>query len=204
MLRRTKSVSINILLLLIEPSVRHRNSDWGSALAVESVVCRQPLASRRSEHRAEFGVAIMQRVPPLVEKSPVFTRCIAGHLLHPCLIRMPGNPGQADAATLQMNEEQHVVRHQTTPCKDLDCEEINARQHRHMGLNEFLPGCCLAALRRRPNSMTPQNVPHAFIRHPIAEIGRAPTIRSYPQPEFCLAICTISASSFGSIRGLPG
>src|SRR5215471_20162651 len=115
----------------------------------------------------------MQRVPPLVEKSPVFAPCVAGHLLHPCLIRMSGNPGQADAATLQMNEEQHVVRHQTTPCKHLDREEVNAGQHRHMRLNELLPGCCLAALRRRPNSMAPQNIPHAFIRHPIAEIGQS-------------------------------
>jgi hypothetical protein len=28
-------------------------------------------------------------------------------------------------------------------------------------------------------------------------------MRSYPQQEFSLAICTIKASSFGSIRGLP-
>src|SRR5215467_8498402 len=70
--------------------------------------------------------------------SPV---CVAAHLLHPCLIRMSGNPGQADAATLQMNEEQHVVRHQTTPGKHLDREKVNAGQHRHMRLNEFLPRC---------------------------------------------------------------
>jgi DNA invertase Pin-like site-specific DNA recombinase len=31
-----------------------------------------------------------------------------------------------------------------------------------------------------------------------------PSIRSYPQPEFSLAICTIRASSFDSIRDLPG
>src|SRR5215470_2809529 len=137
----------------------------------------------------------MQRVPPLVEKSPVFTPCITGHLLHPCLIRMPGNPGQTDAATLQMNEEQHVVRHQTTPSKHLDREEVNAGQHRHMRLNEFLPRCRLAALRCRRNSMAPQNTPHAFMRHPIAEIGHSahdPVVP--PKPEFSLAMCTISAS----------
>src|SRR5499427_244828 len=35
-------------------------------------------------------------------------------------------------------------------------------------------------------------------------LDSAPTMRSYPQPEFSLAICRIRVSSFGSIRGLPG
>src|SRR5215471_17773227 len=35
-------------------------------------------------------------------------------------------------------------------------------------------------------------------------MARAPTMRSYPQPEFSLAKRTMSASSSGAMRGRPG
>jgi hypothetical protein len=51
----------------------------------------------------------MQYVLPLIQESPAFSGCVARYLLHPGLVRVPRNPGQADAAVFQMNEEQDVV-----------------------------------------------------------------------------------------------
>jgi hypothetical protein len=113
----------------------------------------------------------MQNVPPLVQESPGLTGCVAGHLLHPCLIRMARDPCQSDTATLQMNEEQDVIRHQATPCEDLDGEEIDASQHRHMRLNKLLPRRGLAPFRRRRNAVALQNIPHGLVRDLIAEVG---------------------------------
>src|SRR6516162_2820882 len=70
---------------------------------------------RCPKHRAELGVAIVQCVSPLLQESPGLAGSVARHLLHPCLVRMPGDSGQADTATLQVNEEQDVICHQPTP-----------------------------------------------------------------------------------------
>jgi hypothetical protein len=71
---------------------------------------------------------------------------------------MPGDSGQADTPTLQVNEEQDVVCHQPTSGEHFDCEEIDAGQHRHMRLNKFLPGRGLAPLRRWRNPVALQNI----------------------------------------------
>jgi hypothetical protein len=76
---------------------------------------------------------------------------------------MPGNSGQADATALQMNEEQYVVPRQAMPGEYFDCEEIDAGLHRHMRLNEFLPGRGLASLRRWHNPVAFQNIPYGLI-----------------------------------------
>jgi hypothetical protein len=64
-----------------------------------------------SLQRRELCIAIMQRVPALVKESPCLACCVAGHLLHPHLIRMARDPSQTDTATLQMKEEQDVISH---------------------------------------------------------------------------------------------
>src|SRR6516162_6388968 len=74
-----------------------------------------PAASVVRKHRAELGVAIVQRVSPLLQESPGLAGRVARHLLHPSLVGMPGDSGQANAATLQVNEEQDVICHQPTP-----------------------------------------------------------------------------------------
>jgi hypothetical protein len=113
-------------------------------------------------------------------------------------------PGQADTPTLQMNEEQNVIRHQATPGEDLDGEEIDASQHGHMRLNKLLPRRGLAPFRRRSNALALQNIPYGLIRDGVTEVGQRAHDAVVTPLEFSLAICTINASSFGSIRGLPG
>src|SRR5215469_2850132 len=112
-----------------------------------------PAANRIPENRAELRVPIMQNISPLFQESPLLAGRVARHLLHPCLVRMSRDPGQADAAALQVNEEQDVVGHQAAPSEDLDREEIEAGQHGQMRLNEFLPRRALASFWRRRDAM---------------------------------------------------
>src|ERR1700730_11013160 len=112
----------------------------------------------------------MQCVASLIQISPAFVGCVARHLLHPGLVRGPRHPGEADAPTLQVNEEQHVVGNQTAPGEDLDSEEVDTGQNCHVGSNELLPGRVLAAFRRWRDAMALQNVADGLIRYAIPEI----------------------------------
>src|SRR5215468_2002590 len=114
----------------------------------------------------------MQYVLSLVQESPALPGRVASHLLHPSLVWVARNPGQTDAAALQMDEEQNVVGHQATPSEDLDREEVDPGQHGQMRLNEFLPRRVLAAFRCRRNAMPLQHVPYSLIRDGIAEVGQ--------------------------------
>src|SRR5262249_26248075 len=86
----------------VRVQVRTARREWNSFYTTSR--------ERRLKHRAELRVAIVQSVPRLLQKSPVLAGRVARHLLHPCLVGMPGNSGQADAATLQVDEEQDVTR----------------------------------------------------------------------------------------------
>ena len=81
----------------------------------------------------------MQYVLSLVQESPALPGRVASHLLHPSLVWVARNPGQTDAAALQMDEEQNVVGHQAAPSEDLDREEVDPSQHGQMRVKEFLP-----------------------------------------------------------------
>src|SRR5215469_15211771 len=170
MLLRTRSASISTRPLRIAPSTRHENSNWDCALAVELALCRQPLKSPGTMSRTSFrGHAMRTAADP---GTPRLAGRIPCHLLHPRLVWVPRYRGQADAAALQMNEEQNIVGHQAAPSKDLNREEVDPRQHGQMRLNEFLPRGSLAAFWRRRDAMPPQNVSHGLIRDDVAEIGQ--------------------------------
>src|SRR5215472_14749954 len=119
-----------------------------------------------------------------------------------------GDSGQTDKATLQVNEEQDVVCHQPTPGEHFDCEEIDAGQHRHMRLNEFLPGRGLAPLRRWRNPVALQNIPYGLIRNGVTrdwparpQCGRTPNQNSlWPYVRSGLPVSV----RFGVCRGSDG
>src|SRR6516162_3895781 len=113
----------------------------------------------------------MQSVRSLVQASPSLPGGVASHLLQPGLIRVPRDPGQTDAAALQMDEEQNVVGHQPAPREDLYREEVDPRQHGQMRLKEILPRRVLAAFRCRRDAMPLQDVPYTLIRDGITEVG---------------------------------
>src|SRR5215471_17789083 len=109
-LRRTRSASIRIRLLLIVPSVRHGNLNWGYALGVGSVLYRQPLASTGTPSRTSCrDHAIRTAADPGIP-TPPRSRCVP--FVASMFDRVSRDPGQTDAAAFQMDEEQDVVRHQ--------------------------------------------------------------------------------------------
>jgi hypothetical protein len=95
----------------------------------------------------------MQYVPPLTQESPALTGRVARHLLHPSLVWVARKPGQADAATLQMNEEQDVVCTSPRQLKTSTVKKSIPANTAKMRLNELLPRRVLASFRRRCDAM---------------------------------------------------
>jgi hypothetical protein len=62
-----------------------------------------------------------------------------------------------------VDKEQHVIRHEATPGEDFDGEEIRAAKDCHMRSDEILPGCVLAAFRRRGDALPLENVSDGLI-----------------------------------------
>ena len=62
------------------------------------------------------------------QKTGIFHRHIARHLLHPLLIRMMCDSGQAYPLALQINEKQHVVRNQSSERKLLGYQLVPMEQ----------------------------------------------------------------------------
>ncbi len=58
---------------------------------------------------------------------------------------MPGQTGETDAARFQLDEKQHVVGGETSPCKRFHREEVGAGQDVHVRSNEIPPRRFLTA-----------------------------------------------------------
>ena len=96
---------------------------------------------------------------------------IAGDLPHPWFVRMGRDAGDVDAAALQVNEEQHIVRDQASKRHNLDCEEVGCHEESEVGPNKFSPGGRTFAHRRWRYTVTPQNIADRLIRDLMPQIG---------------------------------
>jgi hypothetical protein len=129
----------------------------------------------------------MQCVATLIQESPRLPGRIPCHLLHPRLVWVPRNPGQADAAALQMHEEQYVVRHQATPSEDLHRQKIDPSQHGQMRWNEFLPRGGLAPfLRCRRYAMPLQDFALLEVNVPAPDVPSGPNGEKAHRSETCV------------------
>jgi hypothetical protein len=103
--------------------------------------------------------------------------------------------GHLCLSALEMNEERHIVSHQSPQREDLHCEKVSSHQHREMSPNEFCPCGRSSALRRRRYAVAPQNIADRFDPKPD-DPGwpNAPTIRidfRWPsEPQF---LCRLAA-----------
>jgi len=77
----------------------------------------------------------MQQIATIPQRATIVHGRVPGDLLHPRLIRVNGEPGDIHPAALEMDEEQHVVGHQTAQRQHLGGKEVGPRQQRHMGPN---------------------------------------------------------------------
>src|SRR5580700_7796675 len=65
-----------------------------------------------SKRFAELRVTVMQQIATASQASPLLHRHVARLLLHPLLIRVRRESCQSHLATLQVDEEQHIVGRQ--------------------------------------------------------------------------------------------
>ena len=90
----------------------------------------------------------MQEIATVLKGAASVHRHVPGHLLHPRLVRVDGDPGDVHLAALEMDEKQYVVGHQPSQREDLYREKVGPRQHRQVSPNEFRPGGRVLALWR--------------------------------------------------------
>lgn len=82
----------------------------------------------------------MDQEPALAEESVLAIRQIARDLTHPEAIRTGDDPRNLDAASLQVNHDEHHVADEASPGDDFDGEEIHRRDRAPMSLEKRAPG----------------------------------------------------------------
>src|SRR5450830_244764 len=116
----------------------------------------------------------MQEIATVLKGAASLHGHVPGHLLHPSLVRVNGDPGNVHLAALEVNEKQHVVGHQSAQREDLRREEVGPRQHRQVSQNECRPGGRVLALRRGRQTVALQNIADRLIRDLMPQIGQRP------------------------------
>jgi hypothetical protein len=76
-----------------------------------------------AERPGKFGVSIVQKITTVPQRTPSL-HGDTGDLLHPSLIRVNRDSSNVHPAALKMDEEQHVVGHQTARREHLCGEEV--------------------------------------------------------------------------------
>lgn len=66
----------------------------------------------------------MQQVTTSTDRPRGLIDRIASHLHHPGFGRVSGDAGEGDAARLQVEEEEDIIRNETTPGQDFNGEEV--------------------------------------------------------------------------------
>src|SRR5664280_1651835 len=145
----------------------------------------------------------MQEIATVAKGATSLHGHVPGHLLHPLLVRVNGDPGNVHLAALEVNEKQHVVGHQSAQREDLRREEIGTRQHRQVSPNECCPSHRAFAHWRGRHTVALQNIADRLIRDLMPQIGQRPHNPVIAQDRFSSAMRTINFSTSLLIRGRP-
>ena len=127
-----------------------------------------------SERLGVFRVPIMQEITTVPQRAASLHGHVPGHLLHPRLVRVNGDPSDIHPAALKMDEKQHVIGHQPAQRQHLRREKVGPRQQRQVDPNEGRPGGRALALRRRRQTVALQDIANRLIGNLIPEIGQRP------------------------------
>jgi hypothetical protein len=73
----------------------------------------------RSKRVGVLRVAIVEQIATVAKGAPSVHGHVPGHLLHPSIIRLAGNPRDVHLAALKVDEKEHVIRHKTAQREDL-------------------------------------------------------------------------------------
>ena len=114
--------------------------------------------------------------------APPFLGRASADLFHPLLNRMARNPGDLNASVFQMNEEQNVVSHQSSPRQHFHSEEVTASKDVHMSRKKVLPRRDLASPRSRSDAMLAQDVLDRLVRYIVPQVGQSRRFGRNPNP----------------------
>ena len=80
----------------------------------------------RLERMRVLRVAIVEQIATVAKGAPSLHGHVPGHLLHPSLVGLAGNPRDVHLAALQVDENQHIIRHQPAQREDLRREKVRS------------------------------------------------------------------------------
>src|SRR5882762_9168477 len=158
---QTRSASTDILLSPTLPSVPRTSSD--SASCWQSKRIHTSRLDQFSKGLVELRISVVQQIAAAPQASPLLHSHVSRLLLHPLLIRVRREFCQCHLATLQVDEEQHIVGRQPFERQDFRREEVHSHQNVPVCADKVLPGDRLLSLRRWRNAVTTQDVAHRLI-----------------------------------------
>ena len=85
---------------------------------------------------------------------------------------MRRHPRNMDLSAAQMDEEDHVIRHESTECPHLGRKEISGHKDVHVGADKLLPRRGRLALGSRRDAVALEDVTHGLVADRIAEVGQ--------------------------------
>ena len=97
---------------------------------------------------------------------------------------MGRDAGDAHTAALEVNEEQHVIGHQSSKRQNLDCEKAGCSEEGEVGPHEFRPGGRMFAHRHGRYTATAQNIADGLIGDMISQVGEHPDHPVSPRSDF--------------------
>src|SRR5262245_23998947 len=127
------------------------------------------------ERPSVFGVPIVQEIATVPQDAASLHGHIAGHLLHPQLVWVNGDSRDVHPAAIKVDEEQHVVGHQSTQREHFGGEKVGPCQQRQVGPNEGRPCGRALALRCRRQTVALQDIADRLIADLIPQIGQRPS-----------------------------
>src|SRR5436853_7923533 len=95
----------------------------------------------------------MQQIAAALQASPLLHGQVSSLLLQPIVVRVWRESYQAHSASLQVNEEKHIVGQQPFERQDFRREEVHPDQHVPVLADRVFPRNGLIALRSRRKSM---------------------------------------------------
>src|SRR5262245_47538865 len=114
----------------------------------------------------------MQHIAATTEITPRLLGRTTSDLFHPVLVRMFCDSCNVNPA-FQVQEEQHVVGHQSAPCEHFYSKEVGSCQDIHVRRQKILPSGDLAALRGRSDTVPSKDVLHRLVRQPMTQVGKS-------------------------------
>ena len=100
----------------------------------------------------------MQEKSTIPQRATIVHGHVSGDLLHPRLFGMNGDWGDVYSAALEIDEEQHVVGHQSAQRQHLGGEEVARRQQGQVSPNERCPRNRALSFRRWRQTVALQNI----------------------------------------------